>query len=335
MKPEELVKQLEKRRIAPVYFFSGDEEFLKEEAIRLLIASVVEPGSEAFCLDILSGDTTDASFILTLAATVPMLAERRVVVVRDLQRLSQKDREALATYAEKPTPSTTLVLVAPKVDLNTSVYGRLNTAAVSVVFYPLYADRIPAWLQQRAGQYRKRITPEASERLQAIVGDNLGELAGEVEKLAIFAGNRPVIGLEDVEAAMGPSRAGVVFDLARAIGEKNLAEAHRIHARAIDAGQSPIALVAILVRHFTVLWKIRLMQQDRYPEEEIKKTVKMHAGPGRYYFPQYAAQAKRLAPGNLRANFEALLDADIALKTGARSPGIVMGELLYSLCITS
>lgn len=332
MKPEELIKQLEKRRVDPVYFFSGEDDYLKEEAVKLLVASTVEPGTEEFCLDFIQGETTDASSILTLTSTLPMLAERRVVIVRDFQRLSQKDRELIATYAEQPAPSATLVLITPKVDLTTVFYARLNKTTTSVVFYPLYPERIPAWLQQRATHYRKRMTRQACERLQAIVGNGLGELAGEVEKLAIFVGGRLTIEVEDVEATMGPSRAGTVFDLAQAIGDKNLAQAHRAYTRAMDAGEAPQALIAILVRHLTILWKIRLMQQSRRSEDDIKTSLKLGWGFNQY-FAQYVTQARLLSPQDLPLGFEALLQADIALKSSVHSPRLVMSRLLYDLCV--
>lgn len=332
MKPEELIKQLEKGRVDPVYFFSGEEGYLKEEAVRLLIASTVEPGTEEFCLDFIQGEATDASSILTLCSTLPMLADRRVVIVRDFQRLSQKDRELIATYAEHPASSATLVLITPKVDLTTILYARLSKTAHSVVFSSLYSDRIPAWLQQHATLYRKRMTREACEQLQAIIGTDLGQLATEIEKLSIFVGGRPTIEAEDIEATMGPSRAGTVFDLAQAIGDKNLAQAHRAYSRAMDAGESPLALIAILVRHLTILWKIRLMQQSRRSEDDIKKSLKLGWGFNRY-FPQYVTQSKLLAPKDLPLGFEALLQADIALKSSVRSPKLVMTELLYDLCV--
>lgn len=331
MKPEELTKQLEKNRVDPVYFFSGDETFLKEEAIRQLIAVTIEPGTEDFCLDMLTGDTTDASTVLTLAATIPMMAERRVVIVRDFQRLSQKDREAVADYADQPTASTCLVLVTPRVDLKTKLYSRLSKSTTAVVFYALYPERIPAWLQQRVRSYKKRLSGEAGHQLQAIVGTDLGELASELEKLVVFVGNRQTIEAADVEATMGPSRAGTIFDLAQAIGEKDLNQAHKAYKRAMDAGEAPHALVAILVRHLTILWKIRLMKRDRLSDEEIKKSLKMGWGFNRF-FAQYAAQAGLLTARDLHVGFEALYQADIALKTSVRSPHLVMQKMLYDLC---
>ena len=159
MNPEQLIQQIDRGRIEAVYFFSGDEAYRKEEAVDTLVARVVEPGTEAFCVDVLRGDESDAAAILTAASLVPMMTDRRVVVVRDFHKLPQKDREAVADYAERPAPSTVLVLEAPRVNLKTRLYERLAASAVSVVFYPLFPERIPSWLQQQAKRFGKRLTP--------------------------------------------------------------------------------------------------------------------------------------------------------------------------------
>ncbi len=331
MKPDQLMKQIERDRIDPVYFFSGDEAFLKEEAIRALIARVIDPGTEAFCLDVLRGDDSDATTILTAASMVPMMTDRRVVVVRDFHRLPQTDREAVVDYAVRPSPSTVLVLETPRVNLKTKLYERLAGHSISVVFYPLFAERIPSWLQQHARQYGKRLTSEAADQLQAIVGTDLGELAGELEKLAVFVGGRDTITAGDVENTLGPVRAGSVFDIAEAVGEKDLARALGAYGRALDAGDEPQAIMALFVRHFVILWKIRFLKRDRQSDDSIKKTLQLGWGFNRFY-NRYAAQSRLLAGRDLQNGFEALYEADIALKTSALPPALVMHRLLYELC---
>lgn len=331
MNPEQLVQQMERGRIDAVYFFSGDESFRKEEAVDALVARVVEPGTEAFCLDVLRGDESDAGAILTAVSLVPMMAERRVVVVRDFHKLPQKDREAVADYAERPAPGTVLVLEAPRVNLKTRVYERLAASAVSVVFYPLFPEKVPAWLQQHAKRYGKRLTPEAAHQLQAIAGSDLGELAGEVEKLAVFVGGRDTIAAGDVESALGPVRAGSVFDIAEAVGEKDLAKALDAYQRAIDGGDAPQAIVALFVRHLVILWKIRFLKRDRRTDDDIKKKLQLGWGFNRFY-NRYSAQSRLLAGRDLLSGFEALYEADTSLKSSTLPPELVMRRLLYTLC---
>lgn len=331
MNPEQLIQQIDRGRIEAVYFFSGDEAYRKEEAVDTLVARVVEPGTEAFCMDVLRGDESDAAAILTAASLVPMMTDRRVVVVRDFNKLPQKDREAVADYAERPVPSTVLVLEAPRVNLKTRLYERLAASAVSVVFYPLFPERVPSWLQQQAKRYGKRLTPEAAHQLQAVVGTDLGELAGEVEKLAVFVGGRDTIAAGDVESTLGPVRAGTVFDIAEAVGEKDLARALVAYERAIDGGDAPQAIVALFVRHLVILWKIRFLKRERRTDDDIKKRLQLGWGFNRFY-NRYAAQSRLLAGRDLLSGFEALYEADTALKSSALPPELVMRRLLYSLC---
>ena len=331
MKPEQLMEQIAQGRIDPVYFLSGDEGFLKEEAIRALIARVVDPGTEAFCLDVMHSDDSNATAILTAASMVPMMTDRRVVVVRDFHRLPQADREAVAGYAGQPSPSTVLVLEVPRVNMKTKLYQRLADQAVSVVFYPLFPERVPAWLRQHARQYGKRLTSEAAHQLQAIVGTDLGELAGELEKLAVFVGGRDTIAAGDVENTLGPVRAGSVFDIAEAAGEKDLARALGAYQRAIDGGDAPQAVVSLFVRHLVILWKIRFLKRDRQTDDDIKKKLQLGWGFNRFY-NRYAAQSRLLAGRDLQHGFEALYEADIALKTSVLPPELVMHRLLYELC---
>lgn len=336
MKPDELLRQIEQRRIAPVYFLSGDDEFSKEEVVQRLITTAIEPGAEAFSLDLLNGETADAPTILTLSATVPMLSERRIVVVRAFQRLSQGDREAVVDYAEHPSPTTCLVLITPRVDQKTKLYARLSRAATAVIFYPMDPERdlsrILAWLKQRAGLSQKRISPEACQALLGVVGADLRELAGELDKLVVYVGSRQTIDATDVEAVIGPSRVGTVFDLAQAIGEKDLAQAHRTLSRALDAGEAPHALVAILIRHLTILWKIRLLKQEKKSDDETKKVLKLGWGFNQH-FKKYLTQAQLLSRKDLQTGFEALLQADLALKTSTQSHRLIMQRLLYELCV--
>ena len=331
MNPEQLIEQIEGGRIDPVYFFSGDEAYLKEEAVAALVARVVDPGTEAFCLDVLRGDESDAAAILTAASQVPMMTDRRVVVVRDFHRLPQKDREAVADYAERPATSTVLAIEAPRVNLKTKLYGRLAAASVSVVFYPLFPERVPPWLQRHARRYGKRLTSEAAHQLQAIVGQDLGELAGELEKLAVFVGGRETIAAADVESSLGPVRAGSVFDIAEAAGEKDLARALGAYQRAIDGGDAPQAVVSLFVRHLVILWKIRFLKRDHQSDADIKKKLQLGWGFNRFY-NRYAAQSRLLAGRDLQHGFESLYEADIALKTSALPPELVMHRLLYELC---
>ena len=103
------------------------------------------------------------------------------------------------------------------------------------------------------------------------------------------------------------------------------------YERAIDGGDAPQAIVAIFVRHLVILWKIRFLKRDRRTDDDIKKKLKLGWGFNRFY-NRYAAQSRLLAGRDLLSGFEALYEADTALKSSALPPEHVMRRLLYTLC---
>jgi DNA polymerase III subunit delta len=98
---------------APVYYFHGADDYLKEGALHDLVASAVDPTTRDFNLDVRSASALDGETIDSLLATPPMMAERRVVVLRDVQALKKNARSALDRYLARPAPDLVLVLVAP------------------------------------------------------------------------------------------------------------------------------------------------------------------------------------------------------------------------------
>jgi DNA polymerase-3 subunit delta len=147
----------------------------------------------------------------------------------------------------------------------------------------------------------------------------------------VFVGGRDTIAAGDVEGTLGPVRAGTVFDIAEAVGEKDLAQALVAYERAIDGGDAPQAIVALFVRHLVILWKIRFLKRDRRTDDDIKKKLKLGWGFNRFY-NRYAAQSRLLAGRDLLGGFEALYEADTALKSSTLPPELVMRRLLYTLC---
>src|SRR6185369_13876618 len=116
------------------------DEFLKDETIRQVIDAAVDPGTRDFNLDLRRGGDIDGESLLTLLSTPPMMADRRVVVVRDVQALKKDARAALDRYLAAPTPDVVALLIAPA---GAKLDAALSTQASAVAFEPLTGDRVP------------------------------------------------------------------------------------------------------------------------------------------------------------------------------------------------
>lgn len=197
-------KAIAARTFAPIYFFHGDEEFLKEQAIKDLIAAAVDESTRDFNLDIRSGADLTAETVGSLLGTPPMMAERRVVVIRDAASLKKDARQALDRHIEavrkrgEHVPDVILVVVMAAGD-KPKKGDPLPDAGFTVEFGPLSGERVPRWIAHYAkSELGVEISPEAAALLEQAVGNDLPVLAAELDKLASYTRGEPID-----EAAVG------------------------------------------------------------------------------------------------------------------------------------
>src|SRR6266480_1429849 len=193
----------------PVYLLYGDEDVLKDEALRLLVDAAI--GGDAhrdFNLDVRFAPDLTPEVFHALVNTPPMLAERRAVVIRGVEQLGKRKtklRDEVVRYLESPNPTTLLVLVVAAGEEPDADFVRPST---SVALDALAAERVPRWLQHHATTLGLTLAADATELLLKAVGNDLSTLSRELEKLASLtagAGGRPVTA-DDVSNLVGVRR---------------------------------------------------------------------------------------------------------------------------------
>src|SRR3712207_1223 len=174
------------KRFAPAYYLFGEDDFLKEHAVRQLLEAAVDLATRDFNLEVRRGAEVDAETLGSLLGTPPMMAERRVLDVRDVGALRKDARAVLDRYLKSPAPDAVVVLVAPA---GAKTDRALSTRTTALEFEPLTGDRVPRWIKHHAeAELGTAITPEAVELLQSAVGSDLPQLALELDKLASYVG---------------------------------------------------------------------------------------------------------------------------------------------------
>ena len=319
------LSSIKKKDFAPVYFFYGEEDFLVDEIVDAVIAEGVDPATKGFNLDIVHGNEADGKDIVSLASSFPMMAQRRVVVVKDFDRVSNK--ELLEPYLEHPSASTCLVLTASKPDMRKKPYPSLKKNSLGGEFTRLYDNEIPAWIQRRMKVLRKTITPEAADLLQAYVGNSLREISNQIDKLLIAIGLRPAIELRDVEAVVGISKEFTVFELTKMVGEKNIAKSIEIVERMIESGESPQFIIVMLTRHFIILSKLREFHATMKSDFELAGAVRVSP----FFVKEYLSHLQRYSSLAIENAFLALTRADRELKSSSTDPKLVMDVLLCEI----
>lgn len=321
---EQLVSSFKKGQFAPLYFFYGEESFLIDEAVSALISAAVDPAMREFNFDLLHGGEIDGKRIVSLASSYPMMAERRVVIIKEFDRV--KEKELLEQYVEHPSPTTVLVMIAPSADLRKKPYSTFKKLGIMHEAAPLRDYETSGWIESYVKRLKRTMEPAAVQLLFSYVGSSMRELSNEIEKVLLTIPEQAVITAKDVERVVGVSREFTPFELSNRIGEKNSARALAIADRLISSGESPVGLIAVLTLHFVKLWKLQDALRMKMSEQEMLKFT---------YFNSFALRAsleqvRNFRPAELENAFVLLAEADLAAKSSG-DPKLIMTRLISEL----
>lgn len=328
MKYQEFVHAIEKGQIRPLYYFYGDEPYLMDKCVQQLLERLVSADLRDFNLNVYYGTESKGDEIAETAATLPMFASWRVVVVKKADALSVASLEVLASYIQNPSPSTCLLLQGEKIDQRKKFFTEIKKKGELVEFKRLYENQLAAFVRNEASLRGRKIEPAAAEMLVYLVGNSLQELVSELEKAILYVGEAQEIVVSHVRSVVSDTRVNSVFELTDALGEKKLEKALRSLGRLLNDGEAPLLVLAMVTRHFRQLWKVRELLERRTPAQEIGKI----AGINPYFLQGIVAQAKNYSLVELRRVFERIFHIDGALKTGGGKPPVLLEKFLMDVC---
>ncbi|RLA78914.1 MAG: DNA polymerase III subunit delta [Deltaproteobacteria bacterium] len=239
-----LERELGRQELREAYLLCGEDPYLLQRAERMIIEAVLSPAERGFNLTVFSGKEAAVKEVVEAARTLPFMASRRVVVLRDAEEVFKRPPAVLTDYLNRPTPSTVLLMVAKK--------RIAPPPEVSEGFYDLTPSRreVSLWLKRLARERGIALTPAALSLLRELVGDDLTALSLEVEKLALYKG-KGTVDEEDVQEVVADIRVRSVFEMVEAMEHGDLDRAISVLERIWRHGDpSPKILGAIA-------WRIR------------------------------------------------------------------------------
>ncbi len=342
---------------APVYYFHGDDDYQKDDAARQLLAAAVDPATRDFNLETLRGAEAEAGALGSLLGTPPMMADRRAVVLRDPAALKKDARAALDRYLERPAADTVLLMIAPA-GAKPAPALAARAGAGAFEFAPLREDRLLRWIAHHAATaLGARVTPEAARLLQEAVGNDLPQLAAELDKLASYAeGNAPgrarpggalTIDEDAVAAVVGVRRGETLADLLDAVARQDAGAAVGLvpHVLSLPKSSAVTAVMALATQTLALAWgearRTRGVSGGALAGNGPDGYMTLLKELGNAYTGRPWGEAVRAwtgavdrwtAPALDRA-LDLLLDADVALKeTGVSSDAQLLSTLVLALC---
>ena len=337
---KDLRKAIQTRSFAPAYFFFGDDEYLKDEMTRQLIDAAIDSSTRDFNLDVRRGGSIDAESLSSLLSTPPMMAERRMVVVRDVGALKKDARAGLDRYLTSPSSDVVVLLVAPA-----GVKADEYQGALAVEFEPLTGDRVPKWIVHHVtSTLNTTITPAAVDLLISAVGNDLPQLAAELDKLASYAHGQ-TIDDDAVSAVVGVRRGETLGDLLDRVLAHDAPGALAMidHVLAQPKTTAVTVVMALTTQMLALAWA-RAARDRGFPAVGIEREMfsllkESGALTGRPWGEAVSAWSRAVSGWNsaeLEASIDALLAADFALKESRLSSDEQMlASLVLTICGTS
>jgi DNA polymerase-3 subunit delta len=300
------VHELVEKGLDPVYILHSEHPILIERAGAAIRDAAVPPAMRGFNYDVVEGKPTGAR-IVALAQTLPMMAQRRMIYVRDLGLMSADDAEALVDYYAKPNPSTVIVAVTSKLDKRLKMFA---VASKKGWLHVLEAPRQAApWVRAEAKERGVDLDGGAIQRLVDTVGNDLSRLALAIEQLGLYAGDRAATS-DDVDELIADTRERSVFELTDAIGAADSVRALAAVTKLCDQRESAVGVVVMLARHVRQLSLLHVMRNEGVPRPAWASRI----GVPPFVVDKLVAQARWYSSSALATATQRLALADRALK---------------------
>jgi len=294
MSVRQFQQELRKGLPHPVYLLHSTEEFLLYEALTLIRQEL--GGTDLFNFEVFDADSPDSpptmEQVLDALNTLPMMAPRRTVVLRNVQSVHKKELRKLEPYINSPSGTTVLVMLfSGKLSKGSELPGYRG---VRIMPLSMPESELPRWIKAKGSRLGKSFSDAAVQLLMESVGTDLGMLNSEVEKFASFGGS--VVDVDDVKAVVYAGIEHSGFDLVNALMRGDRQEVFRIHST-LSRTVEPPQLIGALNWQFRKLWEGKS--------------------------PRNAAEERKFS-----TIFRLLHEADVALKT---SHEYVMEDVLVKL----
>ena len=337
-----LLRSLAKGELAPVYYLHGPEDILKDEAVEAILDRALEPGLRDFNFDQRSAGQLDPEAIFTLCTTLPMMATRRVVLLRDIEgwKRRPKTRGAFLSYLEHPVRETVVILVQSSTEEDAD--RDLVREAYSVECEPLAPERARRWLLRRAKSRGVTLEDAAADHLLAATGGELGAVAAEIEKLRALPSDQPLTA-DQVGALVGIRHGETVYDWRDAVLDGAAGRAARMLGPLLDQpGVTAVRLVSLLGTSLIGVGLARSHYDRRVRGGQLERLVFDRLRQLRIFgLPDWKAESARWArwaaawsAERVRSGVCAARDADQALKNTTVSDELgILTDLVLRLAM--
>ncbi|MBA4277382.1 DNA polymerase III subunit delta [Flavobacterium sp.] len=322
-----IVNDIKAGNIKPIYFLMGEESYYIDKLSDYIEGNVLTEDEKGFNQTVLYGRDVTIEDIVSTAKRYPMMAERQVVIVKEAQDLS-RTIDKLESYAENPMPSTVLVICYKykTLDKRKKVTKLLAKNGIVYESKKLYENQVGDWIKRVLAGKKYSIEPKANAMLVEFLGTDLSKINNELEKLQIILPKGSTITPHHIEENIGFSKDFNVFELRKAIGDRNQLRAYTIADNfAQNPKDNPIVMTTSLVFSFFVQLLKYHGLKDKNP-----KNVATALGVNPFFLKDYDVAIKNYPMRKVSQIVTSLREVDVKSK-GVGANALPQSDLLREM----
>jgi DNA polymerase III subunit delta len=320
------------------------DDFYGQERLAEIRASCGDPESVALNLAKLEGPRLPLDELVAVAAAMPFLAEKRLVIVRKLlaqpprqveegerrQTRQQDYLRAIADWLPQLPPTTELVFLEATVpargSANPIVQAIVRLGGEIFASSKLTPEAVQKWIVRRVAAKGGRILPDAAMVLAETIGDDLARLDQEIEKLITYAGEAEIAAV-DVRLLVTEARVETIFRLVDGIGERDRRKALSVLHELLREGTPVPVMMTMVARQLRLLLQVRELLEQRKDQNGIATALSLSP----WQLRPLLGQVRRFGEGDLERAYHQLLGADQSIKTGRLDAEVAVDLLVADL----
>jgi DNA polymerase III subunit delta len=330
-------KDIQNKKIQPVYLLVGEESFLMQETLRHIVQASLLEEEKDFNLSVYDMEETPVETAIEDAETLPFMGEKRVVIIKNPVFLTSEKKkeklehrvEKLEQYINSPAPYTIVVFVAPyeKLDERKKITKLLKKQSVVIEMKSLSDDEAIKWMLNVAQEQRVELDKGAVEQLLVLTAGDLMAIHQELQKLSTYVGEGGTISVETVNLLVARTLEQNIFDLIEHVIYRRSKEALQIFYDLLKNNEEPIKILSLLVTQFRLILQVKELSTVGYGQQQIASTVKVHP----FRVKLALQQARLFQTEELAHILMELAEADYEMKTGKKDKQLLLELFLLKL----
>ncbi len=308
-----------------VYLLYGEERYLKRQYAERL--------QKALCGD---GDTMNTHFyegkeisvgeIIDLAETLPFLAERRVIFIRD-SGLFKSGGEQMAEYLASPSETAFFVFVESEVDRRSKLYKTVQSKGYAAEFSAQDEATLKRWVAGLLKKEGKGIAESTLQLFLSKTGTDMENIRTELEKLICYCMDRDSVTVEDVNAICTNRISNHIFDMVNAIADRQKKRALSLYYDLLALREPPMRVLFLIARQYHLLLQTRVLRQKGFDNKAIASQI----GVPPFAVGKYTAQAAKFKTADLKEAVRQCVETEEAVKTGRMNDRMAVEVLILSM----